>query len=141
MDSRIIHLTRNLKLKPGGSADAIKQTEAELGVTFPAQYTAFLLRSNGAEGPIGEASYLALWPVEEIPSLNEGYSVDEFAPGLLLFGSDGADTASAFDMRTGKMPIVEVPFIGMDLDAVRRCGESFLEFLEYLDSDRPSNDL
>ena len=52
--------------------------------------------------------------------------VSEFAPGLILFGSDGGGEAYAFDVREAVPIIVEVPFIGMGGDEAKRCGASFL---------------
>ena len=91
----------------------------------------FILTSNGGEGWVGENSYLSLWKIDEIVSLNEAYEVSEFAPGLILFGSDGGLNAYAFDSRN-ESNIVEVPFIGMDLMEVKNCGRNFVEFLKYL---------
>ncbi len=48
-----------------------------------------ILFSNGIEGPIGKASYLSIWPINELIELNQEYAVDEFLPGIKYFGSDG----------------------------------------------------
>ena len=58
--------------------------------------------------------------------------MEEFAPGLLLFGSDGSGDAFAFDMRGPGMPIVRVPFVGMDLSEVEAIAGDFVEFLQKL---------
>jgi hypothetical protein len=47
--------------------------------------------------------------------LNKDYQVDEYAPGLFFFGSNGGGEAFAFDLRTAARPVVAVPFVGMDL--------------------------
>ena len=53
----------------------INKTEDKLKIKFPEQYKKFLLSHNGAEGSIGENSYLVIWSIEDIISLNEEYGV------------------------------------------------------------------
>lgn len=74
----------------------VSQFQATIGFTLPKDYIEFVLHANGGSGPVGEYSHLVLWRVEDILPWNEGYSVSELAPGLVLFGSDGGDTAYAF---------------------------------------------
>lgn len=132
MNEVVTKLTKNLDFNSGASKRILKELEIQLGISFPQEYTDFFEYSNGAEGAIGESSYLVLWPIEEIIPLNDAYEVNEFVPGLLLFGSDGGGTGYAFDTRSKNMPIVEVPFIGMGLDNMKLCGQTFVEFLQYL---------
>jgi hypothetical protein len=123
--------TYGLEVNPPIDSNKVKKVESVLGVTFPDDYVEFITYTNGAEGSIGE-NYLVLWVIDEIVELNEGYSVNEFAKGLVLFGSDGGDTAFAFDTRTNEMRIVTVPFIGMGLDEITTISNTFNGFLEYL---------
>jgi hypothetical protein len=58
--------------------------------------------------------------------------VAEFAPGLFAFGTNGGGEAFAFDLRTSTMPIVMVPFIGMELSEARSIGTTFNGFLTAL---------
>ncbi|MCK4261258.1 MAG: SMI1/KNR4 family protein [Halanaerobiales bacterium] len=115
-----------------GLSEKIREIEEILKVIFPDEYKEFMLKYNGGEGEIGENNYLVVWPLEELIELNEEYAVNEFAPGLFLFGSDGGSVAYAFDTRKESIPIVEVPFIGMDLDDISFCSNTFNVFLEYL---------
>jgi hypothetical protein len=56
--------------------------------------------------------------------------VAQFAPDLLLFGSDGGGEAYAFDTRESPWGVVKVPFIGMsDRQSIVLLGRSFVEFL------------
>ncbi|WP_223596755.1 SMI1/KNR4 family protein [Neobacillus bataviensis] len=126
----MIH-TYGLELKPPVEEYMVKKVETKLGITFPIDYIEFISYSNGAEGSIGE-NYLILWSIEDIIELNEAYGVSDFAKGLVLFGSDGGDTAFAFDTRTDETQIVSVPFIGMDLEEVTTCSNTFNGFLQYL---------
>jgi len=60
---------------------------------------------------------VVIWSAEEIPKLNAAYEVKDYAPGLLLIGSDGGGEALALDTRSDsdpdRWPVVLVPFIGM----------------------------
>jgi hypothetical protein len=123
--------TYGLELNPPIEENKIKKVETELGITFPKDYFEFISNSNGAEGSLGE-NYLILWSIEDIIQLNEAYGVNDFSKGLVLFGSDGGDTAFAFDARTNETHIVTVPFIGMDLEEVTTCSNTFNGFLQYL---------
>lgn len=111
--------------------DSVSCFEEKINFKLPSEYVSFLRKSNGAEGTIG-SSYLILWKLEEILELNIAYNADLFVPGLLIFGSNGSDTAYCFDTRSDEASIVEVPFIGMNLDCVKHCSESFCGFLHYL---------
>ena len=132
MDPRIVALTQAWKKNPGADEKTLRQMISSLGVTLPADYVEFLRSTNGAEGPIGEKSYLSIWPVEEVKVLNDEYAVNEIRAGLLLFGSDGGDTGYAFDTRSAEERVVEIPFIGMSLEAVTQRGRSLADFFEYL---------
>jgi hypothetical protein len=91
-----------------------------------------MLLTNDGEGTIGEDSYLRLWKIEELIESNEGYAVEEFAPGLIIIGSDGGDIAYGFDFRSEFPLLIEVDFIGMDLEEPFYSTGSFFEFIEYL---------
>lgn len=131
MNQRILEFAKELEKKDGASQSALSQLECEVGIPLPADYKEFLLFTNGAEGKMGQ-SYLMIWPAEEVMRNNKGYAVEEFAPGLLLFGSSGGGMAYAFDTRAPELLVVEVPFIGMNLESIKRCGSNFTEFLEHL---------
>ncbi|MCI0529109.1 MAG: SMI1/KNR4 family protein, partial [Nitrospira sp.] len=81
---------------------------------------------------VGTNSWLLLWPLEKLVPLNARYKVSEFAPGLVLFGSDGGGEGYAFDTRQPTFPVVQVPLVGMSLKDTKVRGSSFSEFLRYL---------
>lgn len=112
----------------------IKNVEELLSINFPQEYYDFLLISNGGEGAIGQ-SYLVLWEIEDLVELNDAYGVEEFAPGLLIIGSDGGDTAYCIDIRSDIKPFVQVPFVGMDLSEVQVCSNDFKGFLNFLNKE------
>jgi hypothetical protein len=128
MKKRVEKVISQINLKSGASFNEIEKAQLCLHITFPEDYKEFLLRSNGAEGIVGKA-YLVLWSVEEIIKLNEEYSVERFAPGLLLFGTDGGDEAYGFDTKSEMLPIVNVPFVSMSRSEIRFIGSTFDEFL------------
>jgi hypothetical protein len=114
------------------SITQISQFEREVGFNLPSEYASFLLVCDGGEGFIGPNAYVIFWHLGELVEMNKAYQVDEYAPGLFLFGSDGGGEAFAFDRRQAEMPIVSVPFVGMELGLSRPMGDSFKDFIELL---------
>lgn len=128
MDQDLAALLREFDLAAPASEQAVVTFQRESGVELPADYVRFLAFANGGEGFLGE-DYLMLWPVEDLVSLNRGYEVETYAPGLLLFGSNGGGEAFAFDRRRTGPPIVMVPFVPLELDKVEDAAPAFQEFL------------
>lgn len=116
---------------PPANAAAIRQLETDAGLRLPEDYATFLQEADGGEGFVGNA-YLILWRARELLEMNKAYEVDEYAPGLFLFGSDGGGEAFAFDTRSDAKPIVSVPFVGMELKIARPVAPNFTVFLEEL---------
>jgi len=116
---------------PPAESSLIRQSESGLPFELPASYTQFLQYANGGQGFIGE-QYVILWRIEELVDLNMAYEVRDNAPGLFLFGSDGGGEAFAFDLRSESLPIVSVPFVGMDLSLALAIAPSLGSFLEQL---------
>jgi hypothetical protein len=128
-------LLRDFNLRPPAAPAAIRALEEAMRSRLPTDYAAFLALGNGGEGFVGENSYAMLWGVDELLHLNEAYQVQEYAPGLLLIGSDGGGEAFAFDTRESRWPVVRVPFVGMDLSLTELIGRDFMSFLEHLHSE------
>lgn len=131
MNEEILKLTQKMDYNESVSATLVIDVQEKIKIKFPDDYIEFMLYSNGAEGFVGE-SYLAIWRLEEIVPLNDGYMVDKFVPGLILFGSDGGGEAYAFDTRFTPTQYVEIPYIGMSFETKKFLGISFLEFLNLL---------
>jgi len=125
------HLLDRFNAAPAATDDQIEQAKSSLPEFLPSEYVQFLKNMNGGEGFIGE-TYSVLWDVSKIESLNLSYQTHQWAPGLLLFGSDGGGEAFGFDTRKPNWPIVRIPFVGMDWKEARPIGNSFKEFLENL---------
>lgn len=132
MNEHIRKLVNSMECQPPATEEVLRSVELETGITFPLQYKEFMLESNGAEGSIGENSYLALWHIEEIIELNEGYNVKEYYPGLVFFGSDGGGMVYAFNYRIEGVPIMAIPLDSIHIKDAKLCGNTFEEFLQYL---------
>ncbi|WEF32878.1 SMI1/KNR4 family protein [Pseudoduganella chitinolytica] len=122
-----IHL-EGFKANEGTSLSNITQAEQMLHYAIPEDYRKFLETYNGGEGFIGEI-YVILWRCEELPNFNQQYEVADYADGLLLIGSNGGGEAIAYDMRHSPPEIVEIPFVGMDLQYARLVAHNFTEFI------------
>jgi hypothetical protein len=105
------------------SAPSSPATTAALG-----DYAEFLSRYDGAEGFVRNGSYVVLWEEKEIPKLNAAYSVSEFAPDILLIGSNGSSTGFGIDQKTGRY--VSVDLLELSREACMDERATFLEFLE-----------
>ncbi len=124
---------RQFNGRPGATEAAILSSEQRLGVEFPVDYVEFLKLTNGGEGFVGE-EYVILWAVEELAEMQQSYQVVSFAPGLLIFGSNGGGEAFGFDTRLLSRKVVKVPFVGMSWEYAEPVGDAFLAFLANLHS-------
>jgi hypothetical protein len=131
MDPGILALLEDFVKNPGATTEAIDQATSALGIVLPDDYIEVLRYMNGGEGFVG-ISYLRFYPVERVAPLNQAYAVEEFAPGMLVFASSGGGEAFAFDTRTTPPPIVQIPFIPMDIAYLEHCGSTLGEFLRSL---------
>ena len=109
----------------------IAAAEQALGLRLPQDYRQFLQGTNGGHGWIGE-NYVMLWGADQLAEYNMSYQVEEYAPGLVLFGSDGGGEGFAFDSRTDPATVVMVPFVGMSLADTIAVAPGFAAFLERL---------
>lgn len=122
----------NVKIKGTTTMKNINKIEEDMGISLPQDFKVFLEKHNGMEGGIGENSYLQMWSIEDIFLRNRRLQVNDFAPGLVIIGSDGGDMAYAYDTRETAMPIVEAPFIPLKLQEVTFCANDLAGFFEYL---------
>lgn len=130
MENNLKKYLNNLSLNTPASLSEIKDVEDKLGVKLPKDYIDFMMFSNGCEGSIGE-SYIVMWPIEELVQCNEDYEVEDYVPGLILFGSNGAGEAYGFDMRGEQVSYIMVPFM-LEYEAIIRQGYTIHEFFERL---------
>ena len=132
MTETALTLLAGLTLWPGATEWELRELRDRVSSGYPSGHEEFLRHSNGAEGPYGRTQYLVLWSSRDLIERNEGYAVQEFAPGLLLFGTDGGDTGYGFDIRSIPWAVVETPIIGMDWSKARTVAKSFTTFLQNL---------
>jgi hypothetical protein len=109
--------------------DVVAKIAQRLRIDWPADYVAFLTKSGGGTGWVGE-HYIEVWPPDEIVSTNADLNLAEFAPNLVGLGSDGGGELFAFDRSYGPPHIVMTPMIGLDLPA--DFGTTFLGLLRRL---------
>ena len=119
-------LTNNFDTVSPATPSAIETAEKFFNLKLPTDYKEFLQFSNGLEGETAD-SYLVLWSAQELVELNQAYNVKEFVSSIIIFGSDGAEDAFAFD--TTNMTIVKLPFIGMGYIANKKLTDNFADFL------------
>lgn len=129
MNPLLESIGRSLSTKPAPSTRVRQVGCWEL----PEDYVEFIHQFNAAEGPIGGSQYIALWPVNELEKLNQGYSVPEFWPKVVLFGSDGGGMAYGFSFIRGGLSVSAVPFDSIDERDVRDVADSFTTFMINLD--------
>lgn len=135
MDLEMKKLFDTLKLKSPADLQMIRKAEEDLEIKFPDEFIEFLQYSNGTSGYVGDSdNLLNVWGVHELKDDNTKNGVEKYAPGLVLFGSDGLGNAYAFDKRFENLPIVIVPFIPLKLSEVKPCNPSFFEFIQSLGS-------
>jgi hypothetical protein len=125
------NLLKNWQLNAGASDDALGGAVSSLGCSLPSDYLQFLRNHDGGEGFIGD-NYLILWKTEELSKFHRECEIDQYAPSLLLIGSDGGGEGYGFDTRDATMPVVRVPFVGLDLRYVTPVATSFTDLLVQL---------
>ena len=101
------------QLDPPADPVVVEGLASNLGVALPDDYLDFLRQHNGGEGFVGD-NYIIFWKTEELSDFNREYEVEKYAPGIFLFGSSGGGEGYGFDTQSAALPIVRVPFIGME---------------------------
>ena len=119
----------------GASREALRAAEMGLGLSFPPDYEALLLETDGLEGFVIGDAYVMFWSVSELVDLNAGYAVAEFVPGVVLVGTNGGDTGVEFRRVDGHVEYVAVPLVGRGPDAVSPLGPTLETWLAQLELD------
>ena len=134
MEIDIEKLLGELDRGPGASEESIQSLLAHIGRSLPVDYIDLLRRMDGADGPFGDG-YLVLWSSSKVADANVSYDVEKYAPGMLLIGSDGGDTAYGLDLRptaNDDEKYIETDFIGMGWDSIFFCAGSIEELLKHI---------
>lgn len=84
---------------------------------------------GGREGFLGK-TYLRLYQLQELVSLNFAYEVSTLLPGVMVFGSNGFGEAFAFDLHDSA--VIQVPFLPLSEKHLERKAASFCEFIQSL---------
>ena len=119
------------ELDPPASPEIVDGISSNSEIDFPEDYLNFLRHHNGGEGFIGD-NYVVLWKAEELCDFNQKYEVEKYAPGIFLFGSDGGGEGYGFDTESMTMPIVQIPFIGMERRYAVSIADNFSDFFSKL---------
>jgi hypothetical protein len=131
-DALIDRLLRGFDGNKGATPAQVDAAGQALGVELPADYKSLLQRVDGGEGPVGDESYLVLWPAARLAECNDAYRLDpEYGAGLIFIGTDGGN--ELFAIRESDGHYVQAPMIGMGPDAVMELGRNVTEFLMGLD--------
>jgi hypothetical protein len=93
----------------------------------------FLRQHDGGEGFVGD-NYIILWKASELADFNREYEVEKYAPGIFLFASSGGGEGYGFDLKLAELPIVRIPFIGMERRLAIPVAATFPEFFVQLSS-------
>lgn len=117
-------------LGPASPAE-IEEVERQLDTRLPADYKAFVVSADGTEGWIG-GTYVAFWPVARLVEFNLIVRCADFAPGLLLFATNGGGEGYGFDARGGEWSVVKMQIVGMAWELGLPMAPSFTAFLEAL---------
>jgi hypothetical protein len=97
-------------------------------IDLPKDYLGFIEYSNGATGSFPNGNHIILWRIERLAERNRAYEVEDYAPGIFVFGSSGGGEAYGFDTRSS-MAVIQIPFVRLQLSEVEYLVPSFTEFL------------
>ena len=126
MNEEIKNILNKFSFDEGASSDALEKLKE---LNLAKDYLFVLKWLNGGEGFVGE-EYLILWKAEELVPFNNEYEVNKYAPGIFLFGSNGGGEGFGFDKRRKPYKIVQIPFVGMDLQYATHVAVNFTNLLE-----------
>jgi len=91
----MILTSEEFRAEPPASEEDIRAADVGFGFALPQDFKEFLSRQDGGEGFVGE-HYLILWKASELVRFNLEYEVDAYAPGLVIFASNGGGEGFAF---------------------------------------------
>jgi hypothetical protein len=121
-------LSPGVAARPPARFDAIDRLQW-IYPDIPQDYLDLLAGANGLEGTIG-SGYVALTACEAIWKDNDDLGVSEYAPGFVVFGSDGAGELFAFDARAIPWSYGRLPLVGLSAESFVSMGESLDEFFQ-----------
>ena len=133
MEIKVRRILDGLRFKAAPAPPAaMAKLRDVVGVRLPNEYLELLEEMNGCEGPIGDANYVMICPIEDVILGQEGDLVHRQFPGVVVFATDGGDVAYAFDTRSTEMSIVETSFSDPTAFPPKVVGRTLSEWLQYL---------
>lgn len=114
----------------------LEDLQTSLGYSLPSAYLRFLAETNGAEwcihnGNAGEC--LAMWQVNEIIAMSQGYQIQRWLPRVLAIGSDSGGDAIAFDRSSlfhpDSWPVARVGFGDLEADEMILQANSLVDWV------------
>jgi len=133
MNSQVDKFIEGFEKNPAVEPALIQQIVESFGFALPTDYLALFSKMNGGEGFVGD-NYCRFYPIDKLITLNQAFMVNDFAPGLFIFGSTGGGEAFAFEKRGDSNSIVKIPFIPMDIKYAEILGETIFDFFIALSS-------
>lgn len=127
MDSEISYLIKKLDKNAPLNKEKFEKVIQSIDCKFPTGYLEFMRQYNGCEGGVLDGQWLVLWPIEELQSYNEMYGASEFAPELLLIGSNGGAIAYGIERKEGIF--IKTEYVRMSKEDAVQVGNNFQEFL------------
>jgi hypothetical protein len=133
-------LDRDWHAVAGASESAIEQLRKAVPRQLPASYLALLRTTNGGEGPLArQPYYLQLDPAEVVAEASASKQHEEFFPGFVVIGSNGAGEFIALDARKpGPLAVVAIDMTNIDLDeSVEPIAPDFDAFIDLIGTEAP----
>jgi hypothetical protein len=133
-------LDRDWHAVEGASEPAIERLLKAVPRQLPASYLALLRTTNGGEGPLArQPYYFQLDSAEVVAEAAESKQHEEFFPGFVVIGSNGAGEFIALDARTsGPLAVVAIDMTNIDLDeSVLPIAPDFDAFIDLIGIEAP----
>ncbi len=110
-----------------------KMIDEVLGFKLPVDYSEFMKKHNGGEGPIGNNSYGCFYKLEELEKVNKEYDVQNNWPGYLVIGSDMGGTLWAYN--PSKKIYCQIDSTNIDEDTYYTISNSLESFIGNIDKE------
>ena len=126
MESPFENLLNRLQKNQSPTIEQMQKLTLKIDFLIDHDYFEFIKKHNGAAGFVNKNSYLMLWEIDDLVSLNPYYQDDEFCNAVFLIGSNGSSTSYGIKKTDGSF--FKAPFIDMP-DELESCGNNFTKFL------------
>jgi hypothetical protein len=126
------YLVELVKAEIGVPEAELQEVQKKVNFDFPQEYADFLREFNGAEGEVGENSWLVIFRLEQLIPFNKALDLlNEDSPPYFVFGKDAAETDYGFH-KIDKTFHSFGAYTDYRDEEVVFCGNSFSEFIEFL---------